>query len=183
MKILTFSGSLRRDSLNKRLCQVAALMAQQETGAEVQYCDLQPLQIPVYDGDIEKSSGLPDGVNQLAAQIQVAEALIISTPEYNGSIAGSFKNTLDWLSRHKPDVLKGKPVLLLAASPGALGGVRTLWHSRQPLEVLGCHVYPDMMGVSKAHENLTPAFELVDEKMQTRLRQLIKDFAAFASRK
>lgn len=182
MKILTFAGSLRKDSLNKRLCQVAALLAQQETGSEVEFCDLQPLQIPVYDGDIE-AKGLPEGVVKLAGLIQKADALIISTPEYNGSIAGSFKNTIDWLSRHKPDVMKGKQVLLLAASPGALGGVRTLWHSRQPLEVLGCHVYPEMMGISKAHENLTPSYELTDEKMKAKLGQLIKDFVAFASRK
>ena len=136
MKILTFSGSLRKDSLNKKISQAAFNFVQSEKLAEIEYIDLQKLEIPVYDGDVE-SSGIPKGVKTLCAQIEQAQALIISSPEYNGSISGVMKNTLDWISRVKPVPIAGKHVMLCAASPGAFGGVRGLWHTRVPFEEIG----------------------------------------------
>ncbi|MFN3454619.1 MAG: NADPH-dependent FMN reductase, partial [Pseudobdellovibrio sp.] len=125
MKTLTLAGSLRKDSFNKKIAQYAAnLLQDKKLSEEVTYCDLQPLEIPVYDGDVEGKSGLPLGVVRLIEHITQADALVISTPEYNGSIPGVLKNVLDWISRHKPNPLAGKHVLLLAASPGTLGGIR-----------------------------------------------------------
>lgn len=178
MKILTFSGSLRKDSLNKKLCHVAVDIFKKNNLGECQFVDLQPLNIPVYDGDLEAAKGLPDGVKTLGQMITSANALVICTPEYNGSIPGSLKNVIDWLSREKPVSLAGKPTLLLAASPGALGGVRALWHTRQPFDVLNTQLYPEMMGVSKAHEMITANNTLNDAKLQQNLERLIKDFAA-----
>lgn len=182
MKILTFAGSLRKDSLNKKLCHVAAEIVHKNNLGEVHFVDLQPLNIPVYDGDFETSQGIPAGVMNLGKQIAAANALIICTPEYNGSIPGSLKNVIDWLSREKPVPLTGKPTLLLAASPGALGGVRSLWHSRQPFEVLNTQLYPEMMGVPKAHEAILASNTLADAKMQLNLERLIKDFTAHATK-
>lgn len=182
MKILTFSGSLRKDSLNKKLCHVVADIFQKNSLGEVQFVDLQPLNIPVYDGDLETNQGIPAAVVNLGKQITAANALVICTPEYNGSIPGSLKNIIDWLSREKPVSLAGKPTLLLAASPGALGGVRSLWHSRQPFEVLNTQLYPEMMGVGKAHEVISPNNTLSDAKMQQNLERLCKDFAIHIKR-
>jgi chromate reductase, NAD(P)H dehydrogenase (quinone) len=179
MKILTFAGSLRKESFNKRLSHFSQNFIKSNNLADITFCDLQPLQIPMYDADIETSAGLPDGVQQLVAQIADCQALILAVPEYNGSITGVLKNTLDWVSRHKPNVLAGKHVLMLAASPGALGGVRSLWHSRVPLEVLGCHVYPEMLGVSKAHEVLSPEGQILDEKIKANLERLLKEYVTF----
>jgi chromate reductase, NAD(P)H dehydrogenase (quinone) len=179
MKILTFAGSLRKDSLNKKLCGVVSKIVQTNNLCDIQFIDLQPLNIPVYDGDLESAKGIPEGVKQLSQAISKADALIICTPEYNGSIPGSLKNVIDWLSREKPVSLSGKQTLLLAASPGALGGVRSLWHSRQPFEVLGVHLYPEMMGVGKAHENILPDATLADAKMMENLERLIKSFVAY----
>jgi NAD(P)H-dependent FMN reductase len=96
--------------------------------------------------------------------------------EYNGSIPGILKNVIDWLSRAKPVSLEGKPLLLLAASPGALGGVRSLWQTRIPLEVIGVHVYPDMLGLPRANEAFDEKDRLKDDKMAQRLKTLIAKF-------
>jgi chromate reductase, NAD(P)H dehydrogenase (quinone) len=180
MKIALFAGALRRDSLNKKLAREAARLAAAR-GHAVDFIDLQPFALPVYDGDIE-AAGMPAAVGELSKRLLAADALIVSTPEYNGSIPGSLKNTIDWLSRVKPVAFADKPLLLLAASPGALGGVRSLWHTRQPFEVLGAHVFPDMLGVPKAHEAFDEAGLLKDPKTVERLQGLLDRFLARAAR-
>lgn len=182
MKILTFAGSLRKDSLNKKLCAVVCEIVRKNNFAEIEFVDLQPLNIPVYDGDLETTQGLPEGILKLATTISQADALIICTPEYNGSIPGVLKNVVDWLSRQKPVSLEGKQMLLLAASPGALGGVRSLWHTRQPFEVVKTFIFPEMMGVGKAHENILPNHTLADAKMMQNLERLVKDFTLHAKK-
>lgn len=181
MKILTFAGSLRKDSLNKKLCGVVSEIVKKNNYAEIAFLDLQPLNIPVYDGDLESSQGIPAGVVELGKKITEANALIICTPEYNGSIPGILKNTIDWLSRQKPVSLTGKPTLLLGASPGGLGAVRSLWHSRQPFDVLNVQLYPEMMGVPKAHEQIQ-GVTLADAKMQANLERLVKDYITHAKK-
>ena len=180
MKILIFAGSLRQGSLNKKFAREAMRLLAARHGVETDYVDLQPLAIPVYDGDLEEASGVPAGVKDLAGKILGADALLISTPEYNGSIPGILKNTIDWLSRLKPVSLAGKPLLLLAATPGALGGVRSLWHTRQPFEVLGTHVFPEMMALPLAHQAFDEAGALKDPNLAERLNGLLDRFLAHA---
>lgn len=181
MKILCFAGSLQKDSLNKKLAQFANSYLNQNYKSE--YVDLKPLNIPIYDGDDEKANGLPEGVKRLAQLITESSALVISTPEYNGSISSPLKNTIDWLSRSTPQPLKGKHVLLLAATPGSMNGIRTLWHSRVPFEALGCHVYPEMVGIGKASEILTADNQIKDEKIKANLERVLIDFITHASKK
>src|SRR4051812_23259552 len=123
MKYLLFSGSLRTGSLNKKLVAVAEKIISGKAENEVSIADIRSLSIPVYDGDIE-AAGIPEGVKKLGSMIQAANAIVISSPEYNGSIAGSLKNTIDWISRLRPVPFEGKPVLLLGASPGGFGAIR-----------------------------------------------------------
>lgn len=179
MKILVFAGSLRQGSFNKKFAREAMrlLIAR---GVAAEFVDLQPLAIPVYDGDLEAASGVPAGAQALAAKILSADALLISTPEYNGSIPGILKNTVDWLSRLKPVSLTGKNLLLIAASPGALGGIRSLWHSRQPFEVLGTYVFPEMMALPLAHQAFDEAGALKDAKVVERLGGLLDRYLAHA---
>ena len=120
MKLLIFAGALRADSCNKKFAREAFRLAR-ELGAEGEFVDLKDYPMPVYDGDIETASGIPAGTAALGKKILAAEALVISTPEYNGSIPGVLKNVIDWLSREKTVSLSGKHLLLLAASPGRLG--------------------------------------------------------------
>jgi NAD(P)H-dependent FMN reductase len=179
MKLLVFAGSLRSDSCNKKFAREAMRLAK-EADAECEFVDLKEYPMPVYDGDIEATSGIPQTTSALGKKIAAVDALIISTPEYNGSIPGPLKNVIDWLSRDKPVSMSGKYLLLLAASPGALGGVRSLWHSRQPFEVLGVHVFPDMQGLPDAYNAFDEQGKLKDAKTSQRLKALIEKFIAHA---
>lgn len=129
-----------------------------------------------HNGDIETASGIPAGTAALGQKILAADALVISTPEYNGSIPGVLKNVIDWLSREKTVSLTGKHLLLLAASPGRLGGVRSLWHSRQPFEVLGVHVFPGMMGLPDAYNAFDAQGRLKDPKTAEQLKKTLGQF-------
>lgn len=175
MKLVFFAGSLRSDSLNKKFAREAMRLAQ-EAGADAEFIDLRDYPMPLYDGDIEAASGIPESVKKLGQKIAAADGLVISTPEYNGAISSPLKNTVDWLSREKPVSLSGKHVLLLGASPGALGAVRGLWHTRQPFEALGVHVYPAMQGLPQADKAFDDKGRLTDEKTLAALKKLIGQF-------
>lgn len=185
MKYLLFSGSLRKASLNKKLISVTESILKTNTDFNnsndnivVEVVDLQTLNMPVYDGDIE-ANGIPQGVVQLGEKIQNADALIISAPEYNGSIAGSLKNCIDWVSRLRPVPLESKPILLLGASPGAFGAVRGVAATRIPLEKLGAFVYPQPFTLSKAHEAFDENKTFVDPVNHKRLTELLIKFKTF----
>lgn len=177
MKLLLIPGSLRRDSLNRKLAGNIESMLKTR-GHQTEIVDLQRLNFPVYDGDIE-AQGIPENVKKLGDQIMSAEALILVTPEYNGGIASPVKNMVDWISRMKPIPLAKKQLLILAASPGALGGVRGLWHTRVPFEVVGVHVYPEMFGLSKAHEAFDDESRLKDEKSKVAIEKLLDGFISY----
>lgn len=115
MSILTISGSLRGDSVNRKLLAEAATLY----GGEVVEADLN---LPLYNGDLEAAEGLPAKVKTLADQVLNAEAILISTPEYNKAPSGVLKNALDWLSRDSRKVLSGKPVAVMSAAAGRTGG-------------------------------------------------------------
>lgn len=179
MNILLLPGSLRRESLNKKLLLTAQALLPASVSAEL--VDLKALNIPVYDGDVEQEN-FPAGVHHLGKKVQEAKALIIASPEYNGSISSPLKNTIDWLSRLKPLPLANKPILMMAASPGALGGVRGLGHSRQPLENLGAYLYPQSFGLAKANEAFQATGPFVDVKTEERVRALLNSFLIFAQK-
>jgi len=176
MKILFFAGALRKDSSNKKFVREAMRLTQAKGGIEVEFLDLIDYPMPPYDGDIESSSGVPENTQKLGGKIREADALVISTPEYNGGIPGTLKNIIDWLSREKTVSLAGKPLLLLAASPGALGGVRSLWHTRVPFEALGMHVFPGMMGLSGAYGAFDEQGKLREEKYIKQLQNTLDSY-------
>jgi chromate reductase len=181
MKYLLFSGSLRSASLNRKLIRVAQKIFQSKPDNEVTVADLRELALPVYDGDIQEA-GFPAGVVKLGSLIQASEALVISTPEYNGSIASPLKNAIDWVSRLRPVPFEGKPVLLLGASPGALGAVRGLGASRAPFEAVGCYLYPRVFGLAKADTAFTSTGDLADPETFKRVQDLLMAFETFAAR-
>ena len=95
--IVTFAGSARRGSLNKKLARGAALVAE-SLGAEGVFVDLGDYPLPIYDGDLEVSEGIPENARALAELIEDADGLFIASPEYNGAYSALLKNTIDWLS-------------------------------------------------------------------------------------
>ena len=150
MKILAFAGSLRAGSLNRMLLTNA--LAALEGKAELDRLDLRDVAMPIYDGDLEAAQGPPEGARRFKARIAAADALLIATPEYNTSVPGGLKNVIDWASR-PPDIpFKGKVALLLSASPGQFGAVRSLMTVRQILTALFVHVVPQAVSVSRADQ-------------------------------
>jgi chromate reductase len=180
MKIFIFGASLRKGSLNKKLASKAAQISQKIPDTVIDYADFREFEMPVYDGDLEAASGIPEGAKKFIQRILASDAMIISTPEYNGGMPGALKNALDWASRSTPMPVSGKPLLLLGASPGAFGAVRSLWHTRVPFEAIGTLVFPEMFGLPKANTAFDEAGEFVDAKNQERLEKLVNTFVKYA---
>jgi NAD(P)H-dependent FMN reductase len=153
-KVLAFAGATRTESWNKKLIRVAVRAAEQ-AGGEVTLIDLRDYPMPLYDGDLERTVGLPHKARELKALMVATDAFLLSCPEYNSSISGVLKNTIDWISRPQPDetryiAFKGKVAGLLSASPGNLGGVRGLLTVRQVLTTVGVLVLPTQFALAHA---------------------------------
>jgi len=175
MHLLFFAGSLRADSVNKKYAREALRFAK-ELGHDGEFIDLKSYPLPLMDEDIQNNEGFPAPLAQLAEKIAKADALVISSPEYNGGISSPLKNALDWLSRLSPMPLADKSLLLLAASPGPLSGVRGLWHTRVPFEAVGVHVYPAMSGLGGAFDAFDAEGKLKDEKKAAALKGTLEKF-------
>jgi NAD(P)H-dependent FMN reductase len=180
-RILVFAGSARRESLNKKLARAAAQLAR-EAGAEATFVDLDEFPIPLYHGDLESASGMPENARRLRELFLAHDALLIASPENNSSMTALLKNTIDWLSRDVGDgkgdssglaPWRGKVAGLLAASPGAFGGIRALPHLRQVLAALGVTVLGTQVVVPKAHEAFRPDGAIADERVANAVRALV----------
>lgn len=122
-KILALVGSNSTKSINN---QLAAYTLSLFEGAQTTLVDMKGIDVPIYNPDLEGADGVPEPIQALFDQIQEQDALVVASPEYNGSIPAAFKNVIDWLSRVKMNFLGGKPVLLLSTSPGKNGGATNL---------------------------------------------------------
>ncbi len=183
-KILAFAGSTRTGSYNKKLVRVA-VDAARAAGAEVTLLDLREYPLPLFDGDLEDEAGLPENARKLKALFREHDAFLIASPEYNSSISGVLKNTIDWVSRAETDdepalvAYRGKAAALLAASPGALGGLRGLVTLRSILGNIGVMVLPDQVAVSKAHEAFDDAGGLKEERGAKQVKGVAEGLVAF----
>ncbi|GGB31963.1 NAD(P)H-dependent FMN reductase [Roseibium aquae] len=124
--LLGSSGSLRKGSVNTLLVKEAARLFVPETFV------LADIRMPLYDGDLEDLEGIPEAARVLYDQMREADAIVISTPEYNKGVPGVLKNALDWVSRKQPMPLAGKPVAVLSAG-GWTGGARSQYMLRHCL--------------------------------------------------
>lgn len=124
-KIVAFSGSLSRDSINRKLVELAVGKMEEH---QVEHINLADYPLPLFSSQTEKELGQPENAQQLYKLFGEADGFVISVPEYNGSMPAGFKNTIDWLSRNPEKVFRGKPVLLMATSPGGRGGATVLSH-------------------------------------------------------
>lgn len=176
IKVLCFAGSLRKDSLNKKLVKVAMKEAE-AAGGQATFVDLKDLDLPIYDGDLEAESGLPAGAKKLKELMKEHQAFLIATPEYNSAISGALKNAIDWASRPEKDekplvCFTGKVAGLMAASPGAYGGIRGLPTVRSILENIGVFVIPDQLAIAKASDAFNDDGSLKDEKYHETVKKI-----------
>jgi chromate reductase len=185
-KILAFAGSTRTDSYNKKLIKVA-MRGAEAAGAQVTFLDLRDLNLPLYDGDLEASDGLPPGARKFKDLLLANDGIMIASPEYNSSISGVLKNAIDWASRPVPgekglEGFTGKAAVLMSASPGALGGLRGLVTVRSLLSNIGVTVLPEQVTVSTAHEAFNPDGTMKDAKKQSSVEDLGKNLAAMVGK-
>lgn len=176
-RVLAISGSSRKDSVNKRLLEAATAIARTQ-GAEVSILDLRTLALPLYDGDLEAVSGLPEGCIRLKQAIREHHALLIASPEYNGFFTPLLKNGIDWATRPQegfPSPFPGKVAALLAASPGALGGIRGLPAVRILLSGIGVLVTPGQMSLPLAQQSFDERGALINGQQQKMLEGVVTE--------
>jgi chromate reductase len=142
--ILAFAGSLRKESFNRKLLNSTVEQVRSAGGIVIEV-DLRDFSLPLYDGDHETEFGVPDAARRLRRHMLDCDGMLLASPEYNGSVSGVLKNTLDWCSRSCGDgaalePFAGKPVALTAASISPYGGVRGLGHLRAIFGKMGANV-------------------------------------------
>jgi chromate reductase, NAD(P)H dehydrogenase (quinone) len=147
-RYLVFSGSLRADSLNSRLADLAAAVIEAR-GGEVDRGSMREFDAPSFDADVERDDGMLPGVEELRRRLEACDAFVIASPEYNFSIPGLLKNAIDWVSRFRPQPFIEMQGLLMSASPSLAGGNRGLLALRVPLEHLGARLYPEMFSLAR----------------------------------
>ena len=177
-KILAFAGSTRINSYNKLLVRNAVHIAEQQ-GATVTLLDLRDYPMPLYDGDLETNSGIPACALELRNLMKENHGILLSCPEYNSAISAVLKNTIDWISRPLPGdpplvAFSGKTAALLAASPGALGGIRTLASVRSILANLGMIVIPKQYAHGNTKDSFDPDGNLISESAQNRVSAVVE---------
>jgi len=177
VKILGISGSLRRDSYNSSLLRAAAELAGDGVELEI-WEDLKA--VPPYDED-DDAGEAPASVAELRAAIAGADAVLLSTPEYNSSVPGQLKNALDWVSRPiRTNALRNKPVAVIGASTGMFGAVWAQAELRKVVAAIGARPLDDDLPVSLAPTRFADEGRLVDEEVRERLSRVLTELAAAA---
>jgi chromate reductase len=152
VRFLVFSASLRQDSLNTRLAQLASLVLEAD-GAEVDRASMRDFDVPSYDGDVQEGEGFPRGAVEFRRRLEAADAFVISAPDFNE-----------------------RSGLLLSASPSMVGGNRGAWALRVPFEHLGARIYPDMFSLARAHNAFHDDGRLSEPQLQERFETNIRNF-------
>lgn len=175
VRFLVFSASTRSDSLNGRLARLAATTIE-ANGGSVDFRPMADFDTPTYDADVQGAEGFPPGADRLRECIQTNDAFVISSPEYNASIPGALKNSIDWVSRFSPQPFNEKHGLVLSASPSMMGGNRGLWALRVPFEHLGVRVFPDMFSLAQAHQAFDAGERIANTQLQERFDATVVAF-------
>jgi chromate reductase, NAD(P)H dehydrogenase (quinone) len=180
-RVLVFAGSIRSGSLNRKLARAAAAALERQ-GLPVTLADLRDYPMPIYDGDLEASAGLPQPAKAFKELLRSHDALAMASPEYNGSFPALLKNAIDWATRAEPGeprlaAFQGKKVILMSASPSQYGGQRGLRHLRQLLEMIHLEVLPAQLTVGNATAAFDAEGKVVRPEDRAALDRLAEDLA------
>jgi len=178
VKILGFAGSLRKSSYNKAILRAALELLPKDTALEI--FDLEG--IPPFNQDFEKQ--MPEKAQEFKTKIKAADAILIATPEHNYSIPGVLKNAIDWASRPYGDnAFDGKPVAVMSASTGMLGGARAQYHLRQTFVFLNMYPInkPEVI-VTYAQDKIDRDGRLTDKNTRDFIKQLLENLVSWTIR-
>ena len=165
-QLLGISGSLRAGSPTTKLVHAAA----KAFGAPITLADLR---LPLYDGDLEEAEGIPESVQTLADQIAAADAVLISTPEYNKAPPGVLKNALDWISRTDVKPWLDKPVALMSAAAGRAGGARGSYALRLAMTPFRARLLSQDVLVAGARGEFDENGRLTSERYDAQVAELV----------
>lgn len=178
INILGFAGSLRSGSFNRALLRATLELVPDDANMEIFELD----GIPPYNQDLDSS--VPEKVKEFKRKIKAADAILIVTPEYNYSVPGVLKNAIDWASRPYGDnSMESKPVAIMSASTGMLGGARAQYHLRQTFVFLNMHPVnrPEVM-VNFAAQKFDEKGKLIDQKTQDLIKQLLDNLVSWTKK-
>ena len=177
-RLVAISGSLRKASFNTALMRAAIAMAPH--GVEIVEGSIRG--IPLYDGDLEAESGVPEAATRLKELVAEADGVMLFTPEYNNSIPGTFKNAIDWMTRPSSDIARvfgNKPFAITGASPGNFGTLLSQEAWLPVMRTLGTRPwFGQKLMVSKAGSVFADGV-IVDEATEKKLRSFVEGFADF----
>ncbi len=167
VNVVVIVGSLRKGSLNASVARALPALAPPEL-------KLTPIKtsfakFPIYNFDDQQATGIPADVQAWCEEIRKADGVVIVSPEYNWSIPAGLKNAIDWASREKDVCFTNKPVALMSAAPGLLGGGRMQYHLRMALTAIDAQMY------GKPEVFVTQANKKIDEKTGEITDQAAKD--------
>ncbi|MFJ3486119.1 NADPH-dependent FMN reductase [Pseudomonas sp. NPDC090202] len=175
VRVLAISGSTRRGSLNQKLLNVAVQGAL-AAGAEVTVVSLSDYPLPFYDSELEKEQGVPVHALSLQKLLSEHDALLVASPDYNGGYTALLKNAIDWMSRPTPEKISGlalfanKAAAVISASPGPMGGVRSMLAMRGVLDKLGAVVIPQTFTLGAAHQAFGENDQLNNPQVDSEVR-------------
>ncbi|MFI5035087.1 MAG: NADPH-dependent FMN reductase [Acidimicrobiales bacterium] len=175
VRFLVFSASLREASLNARLAHLAAEVLESH-GGHVHRASMRDFDAPSFSADEQDRLGFPAGAQEFRRQLELCDAFVISSPEYNASIPGHLKNAVDWVSRFNPQPFNERHGLLMSASPSMIGGNRGLWTLRVPFEHLGARIFPDMFSLATADRAFDDQGRFANEELHRRFDHTITAF-------
>jgi len=173
LKVLVFAASLKEDSLNDTLAKLAEGILLRH-GCRVDFANMREFDAPAYNQDLE--SNIPDSITDFRNRILSNDAFIIASPEYNGSMPGYLKNSIDWVSRFRPQPFNEKHAMVMSASPSMAGGNKGLWQLRVPLEHLGADVFPSMFSLALAHKAFDENGNIADPTLAQRFERTLTSF-------
>jgi NAD(P)H-dependent FMN reductase len=187
VSIVAFAGSNRRESFNRKLVR-SAVAGAEEAGASVTLVDLADYPMPLFDQDLEAEQGMPEPARAFKRLLIQHDGFLISSPEYNGLVSPLLKNALDWASRAEAEneppyaAYKSKVAAVMAASPGALGGLRGLVHLRQLLANLQVTVLPGQQTLGQASRAFDEEGRLVDDRKRKAVHGLAAELVRVLAR-
>lgn len=176
MKFFLLAASVSKTSVNKKLIALTATFLR-DMGQEVDHAQFEEFPLPLYDANMQEQEGIPQIAEKFVKRLHSADKVVFSSPEYNGSLPGTFKNLIDWVSRIQPMPWDEQDILLLSASPSIYGGMRGLMALKQPFHVCGAYIFPKVFCLSKANEAFDTQGKLNDPKKSESLKTLLSTFA------